>query len=154
MFFLGGFNWQQPHLNYIHLLGGGGFNRQQPHANYIHLEVQITSMAHLEKIPISEGLSTQLHIAQFSKFHTFTKLPSKLCQTHKVSSVSWACNIIWILFYCGLYTMAIDVVTWKIIKKWCIWSLHLRNFLWLLVFALFLQNICRLSLHCLNFKYI
>ena len=27
--------------------------------------------------------------------------------------------------------MAIDVVTWIIIKKGCIWSLHLHNFLWL-----------------------
>ena len=37
-----------------------------------------------------------------------------------------------------LYTITIDVITWRIIKKLSIWSLHLRNFLWLSVFALFL----------------
>ena len=50
----------------------------------------------------------------------------KLWRIIKVSSVSRAFNIIWIQFYCGLYTMAIDVVTWRIIKKWCIWSLHVN----------------------------
>ena len=69
----------------------------------------------------------------------------------KESSVWQAFNIICILFYCGLYTMAIDVATWRIIKKWCIWSLHLSNFLCLSVFALFLQKICLLSCNSLNF---
>ena len=64
-----------------------------------------------------------------------------------------ALNIICILVYCGLYTMTIDVVTWRIIKKWCIWSLHLLNLLCLPVFALFLQKLCRLSRHSSNFLY-
>ena len=64
-----------------------------------------------------------------------------------------AFNIIFILVYCGLYTMTIDVVTWRIIKKLCIWSLHLRNFLWLSVFALFLQKICGSSRIFFNFIY-
>ena len=55
----------------------------------------------------------------------------KLWRIIEVSSISHVFNIICILFYCGLYSMAIDVVTWRIIKKWCIWSLHLCNFLWL-----------------------
>ena len=38
--------------------------------------------------------------------------------------------------------------------KWCIWSLHLRNFLWLPVFGLFLQKLCRLSHNYSNFIYI
>ena len=45
-------------------------------------------------------------------------------------------------------------ITWRIIKKWCIWSLHLRNFLWLSVFALFLQKIRGLSRNFSNFIYI
>ena len=65
----------------------------------------------------------------------------KLWITIKESSVSRAFNIIFILVYCGMYTMTIDVVTWRIINKCCIWSLHFRNFLWLTVFALFLQKI-------------
>ena len=28
-----------------------------------------------------------------------------------------------------LWQLPINVVTWRIIKKWCIWSLHLHNFL-------------------------
>ena len=72
----------------------------------------------------------------------------------KVLSVSRAFNIIWMLFYCGLYTMAIDVVTWRIIKKWCIWSLNFCNFFCLPVFALFLQKIRWLSHNSLNFIYI
>ena len=39
-------------------------------------------------------------------------------------------------------------------KKWCIWSLHLRNFLHLPVFALFLQKLRRLSRNSSNFIYI
>ena len=68
----------------------------------------------------------------------------------KESSIWQAFNIICILFYWGLHTMAIDVVTWKK-KKWCIWSLHLRNFLCLPVFALFLQKLCLLSCNSSNF---
>ena len=49
--------------------------------------------------------------------------------------------------------MAIDV-TWRIIKKWCIWSFHLHNFLCLPVFVLFLQKIRRMSRNYLNFIYI
>ena len=41
----------------------------------------------------------------------------KLWRLIKVSSASRAFNIICILFYCGMYIMAIDVVTWRIIKK-------------------------------------
>ena len=74
----------------------------------------------------------------------------------RIIKVSRAFNIIWILFYCGLYTntIAIDVVTWRIIKKWCIWSLHLRIFLWLPIIALFLQKLCRLLQNYSNFIYI
>ena len=75
----------------------------------------------------------------------------KLWRIIKALSVLRAFNIICILFYCGLYTMAIDVVTWRIIKKWCIWSLDFCNFLWLPVFALFLQKLCRLSRNYSNF---
>ena len=71
----------------------------------------------------------------------------------KESSVSRAFNIICILVYCGLYTTTIDVVTWKIFFKWCIWSLHLHNFLCLPVFALFLQKLCRLLRNSSNFIY-
>ena len=78
----------------------------------------------------------------------------KLRRIIKESSVWRAFNIICIIFfYCDLYTMAIDV-TWRIIKKWCIWSLHVRNFLCLPVFALFLQKIRRMSRNSLNFIYI
>ena len=63
-------------------------------------------------------------------------------------------NIIWILFYCGLYTMTIDIVTRRIIRKLCIWSLHLRNFLWLPIIALFLQKLRWLSHNYSNFIYI
>ena len=77
----------------------------------------------------------------------------KLWRIIKESSVWQALNIICILFYCGLYTMTIDIVTWRIIKKWCILSLHLHNFLCLSVFALFLQKIRRLSRNS-NFIYI
>ena len=62
----------------------------------------------------------------------------------KELSVSQAFNIICILVYCILYTMTIDV-TLRIIKKLCIWSLHLRNFLCLPVFAIFPQKLRRLS---------
>ena len=78
----------------------------------------------------------------------------KLWRIIKVSSISRAFNIICILFYCGLYTMAIDVVTWRIIKKWCVWCLHLRNFLWLPVNVLFLWKLCRLSRNYKIFIYI
>ena len=78
----------------------------------------------------------------------------KLWIAIKELSVSRAFNIIFVLVYCGLYTMTIDVVTWRIIKKWCIWSLHLRNFLWLSVFALFLQKIRGSSRNFFNFIYI
>ena len=69
----------------------------------------------------------------------------------KESSVSWAFNFICILVYCGLYAMTIDVVTWRIIKRWCIWSLHLRNFLCLLVFSIFPYKLRPLSHNSLNF---
>ena len=36
--------------------------------------------------------------------------------------------------------MAIDIVTWRIIKKWYIWSFHLRNFLWLPISVMFFEN--------------
>ena len=78
----------------------------------------------------------------------------KLWIAIKESSVSRAFNIIFILVYCGLYTMTIEVVTWRIIKKLCICSLHLQNFLWLSVFALFLQKIHGSSCNFLNFIYI
>ena len=39
----------------------------------------------------------------------------------------------------------------KINKKWCIWSLHMRNFLWLPVFELFLQKLHRSSHNYSNF---
>ena len=81
-------------------------------------------------------------------------LPYKIVKNKSRLSVGRAFNIISILFYCGLYSMAIDIVTWRIIKKWCIWSLHLRNFLCLPVFALFLQKIWRMSHNSLNFIYI
>ena len=71
-----------------------------------------------------------------------------------VLSLSRVFNIIWILFYCRLYTAALDIVNCRLLKKWCIWSLHLRNFLWLPVFVLFLQKICGLSCNYLNFIYI
>ena len=64
----------------------------------------------------------------------------KLWRIIKELSISRAFNIICILVYCGLYTMTIDIVTWRIIKIWCIWSLNLSNFLCLPVFALFLKN--------------
>ena len=67
--------------------------------------------------------------------------------------VSRAFNIICILVYCGLYTMTIDVVTWRIIKKWCIWSLHLRNFLCLPVFCVFPYKLHPLLCNSLNFIY-
>ena len=41
----------------------------------------------------------------------------KLCKIINVLSASRAFNIICILFYCGMYAMEIDVVTWRIIKK-------------------------------------
>ena len=72
----------------------------------------------------------------------------------KELSISWAFNIICILVYCGLYTMTIDIVTWRIIKKWCIWSLHLCDFLCLPIFALFLQKLCQLLRNSSNFIYI
>ena len=72
----------------------------------------------------------------------------------RIIKFSRAFNIFWILFYCGLYTMAIDIVTWRTIKKWCIWSLRLRNFLWLPVIALFLRKLRQLSHNYLNFIYI
>ena len=53
-----------------------------------------------------------------------------------------------------LYNMTIDVVTWRIIKKWWIWSLHLRNFFWLSVFTLFLLKLRGSSQNFLNFIYI
>ena len=40
----------------------------------------------------------------------------KLWITIKASSILWVFNIIFILVYCGLYTMTIDVVIWRIIK--------------------------------------
>ena len=69
----------------------------------------------------------------------------KLWRIIKESSVWWVLNIICVLFYCGLYTMAINIVAWRIIKKLCIWSLQLCNFLCLPAFALFLQKLCQLS---------
>ena len=39
-------------------------------------------------------------------------------------------------------------------KKWCIWSLHLRNFLWLSIIALVLQKLCWLSCNYSNLIYI
>ena len=78
----------------------------------------------------------------------------KLWRIMKESSVWRAFNIICIVFYCGLYTMVIDVVTWRIIKKCFIWSLHLHNFLCLPVFALFLQKIRQMSCNSSNFIYI
>ena len=39
-------------------------------------------------------------------------------------------------------------------KKWCIWSLHLCNFLWFLVIALFLRKLRPLSRNYSNFIYI
>ena len=93
-----------------------------------------------------------------SLHHAGTKLemmlPYKIVNSNKRVAVSRAFNIIFILVYYGLYTMTIDVVTRRIIKKWCIWSLHLRNFLWLSVFALFLQKIHGSSSIFLNFIYI
>ena len=80
-------------------------------------------------------------------------LPCKIVKNNKIiclTSIQYYLQ----LFCCGLYTMAIDVVTWRIIKKWCIWSLHLHNFLWLPVFELFLQKLRRLSRNYLNFIYI
>ena len=71
----------------------------------------------------------------------------------KESSVSHAFNIICILIYCGLYRMTIAVVIWRIIKKWCIWSLHLHNFLCLTVFCIFPYKLCPLSLNFFNFIY-
>ena len=66
----------------------------------------------------------------------------------KETSILRAFNIICILVYCGLYTMTIDVVTWRIIKKWYIWSLHrlhLPNFLCLPVFCVFPYKLCPLT---------
>ena len=91
-----------------------------------------------------------------SLHHAGTKLEMlhiKLWRIIKESSILRAFNLNCILVYCGLYTMTIDVVTWRIIKKWCIWSLHLLNFLFLPVFALFLQKLRRLSLNFSNFIY-
>ena len=71
----------------------------------------------------------------------------------KESSISRAFNIICILVYCGLYTMTIDIVIWRILKKWCIWSLHLSNFLCLSVFCIFPYKLCPLSHNFFYFIY-
>ena len=78
----------------------------------------------------------------------------KLWIAIKELSVSRVFNIIYKLVYCGLYTMTINIVTRRRIKNWCIWSLHLRHFLWLSVFALFLQKIGGSSHNFFNFLYI
>ena len=49
--------------------------------------------------------------------------------------------------------MTIDIVTWRIIKKWCIWSLHLHNFLCLPVFCVFPYKFRPLSHNFWNFIY-
>ena len=77
----------------------------------------------------------------------------KLWITIKELSVSRVFNIIFMLVYCGLYTMTIDVITWRIIKRWCIWSLHLRNFLCLFL-RYFFKKISGSSHNFLHYIYI
>ena len=64
----------------------------------------------------------------------------KLWRIIKELSVSRAFNIICILVYFGLYIMTINI-TWRIIRKSCIWSLHLRNFFCLQVLHYCFKNV-------------
>ena len=78
----------------------------------------------------------------------------KLWRVMKASSIWQTFNIICILFYCGLYTMAIDVVTWRIIKNGAFDLFSCVIFSACQFFAFFLQKFCRLSYNFSNFIYI
>ena len=72
----------------------------------------------------------------------------------RVLSVSRAFNIICILFYYGLYTMAIDVATWIIIKKIVHLISSVTYFSLVASYCAIFWKLCRLSQNYSNFIYI